>query len=245
MDDYKKGLKNNLGIVQEYYTKSIVKTEQQKMLEKLLLKNGNFTKHNEIADIACGGGTLSYHLSEISNKSKFTLIDYMEESIRISKEINKNNEDRFTINQGDIYDLKFNDNTFDFTFCWQTLSWLDNPMDALLELIRITKKGGKVYLSSLFNFNHDVDIYSKVYDYTRDIGDNNKSHMNYNTYSKHTIDKWLRDNVDDFKIHKFETSMPFYYSGKGLGTFTKECKDEMIQISGGMLMSWGILEIEK
>lgn len=244
MDNYKKGMKNDLKIVHEYYRKSLVKTEQQKMLEQLLLKNNGFINNYEIADIACGGGTLSYHLSEISDKSKFTLIDYMEESISIAKEINKDNEERFTISQGDIYDLQVNDNTFDFTFCWQTLSWLDKPMNALLELIRITKKGGKIYLSSLFNLDHDVDIYSKVYDYTRSSGENN-NYMNYNTYSKHTIDKWLRNNVDNFKVHKFETSTPFYYNGKGVGTFTKKCEDEMIQVSAGMLMNWGILEIEK
>ena len=48
-----------------------------------------------------------------------------------------------------------------------------------------------------------------------------------------------------FKIHKFNTDIDFSYNGKGVGTFTKECKVNKIQISGGMLMNWGILEIKK
>ena len=150
--------------------------------------------------------------------------------------------DRFNFIVGDIYNLDFH-SKFDFTFCWQTLSWLDHPRDALLELIKITKKGGKIYLSSLFNLNHDVDIYSKVYDYTRPSGLNG-TYMNYNTYSIYTIEKWLKNKVKKFKIHKFNTSVDFEYNGKGIGTFTKQCEAEKLQISAGMLMNWGILEIE-
>ena len=111
-------------------------------------------------------------------------------------------------------------------------------------MIRITKKDGKIYLSSLFNIDLDVDIYSKVYDYTRE-GDKNGGCMAYNTYSKYIVNKWIKDKVQFFKIHKFNTDIDFSYNGKGVGTFTKECKVNKIQISGGMLMNWGILEIKK
>ena len=105
-------------------------------------------------------------------------------------------------------------------------------------------KKSLIYLSSLFNFNHDVDIYSKVYDYTRESGKNGIA-TNYNTYSQFTVNKWLEHQVQSFKIHQFSTSVPFEYTGKGLGTYTKKSEDELIQISAGMLMNWGILEIKK
>ena len=103
MDFYKKHLISNVDKTREYYMKSIVKTEQQKMLEFLLERDDGFINSINIADIATGGGTLSYHLGKINKNANFTLIDYMEESISISKEINRNNLDRFIIKKGDIY----------------------------------------------------------------------------------------------------------------------------------------------
>lgn len=244
MDEYKKCLKSDMGKMTDYYKKSLIKTEQQKMLEDLLKNDLVFHKAKIIADIACGGGSLSFHLAQINTIADFTLVDYMEESIEISKQINQRFIDRFSFSQGDIYNLNYEDNSFDMVFCWQTLSWLENPQQALSELIRVVKNGGKIYLSSLFNLAHDVDIYSKVYDRTRNSGTNGLA-MNYNTYSQYTINQWIRKKVFGFKIHKFSTVVPFQYKGKGVGTYTKKCEDELLQISGGILMNWGILEITK
>jgi|GEM_PF-760139 len=244
MDEYKKSLRSDIGKTKEYYEKSMMKTEQQKLLEKLLVYDEVFHQAKNIADIACGGGALSFHLAHINNASDFTLVDYMQESIEISKKNNRKFSDRFSFSQGDIYNLNYSDNCFDIVFCWQTLSWLENPKQALNELVRVVKSGGKIYLSSLFNFNHDVDIYSKVYDYTRESGKNGIA-TNYNTYSQFTVNKWLEHQVQSFKIHQFSTSVPFEYTGKGLGTYTKKSEDELMQISAGMLMNWGILEIKK
>lgn len=242
MDDYKKSLKNNYSDFEQYLKKSINKTEQQKVLEEILLMDEHFKNALSIADFACGGGTLSYHLSDINKNAEFYLFDYLEEALNLAKEININN-DRFNYQCADIYKLELNDNTFDTVFCWQTLSWLDNPEKALEELIRVTKKGGKLYLSSLFNTEHDVDSFSKVFDYSGGKTQNNT--YSYNTYSSYTIDRWISNLVEDFKIHNFQTSIPFEYKGRGLGTYTKKCNNEYLQISAGMLMNWGILEITK
>ena len=59
MDFYKKHLISNVDKTREYYMKSIVKTEQQKMLEFLLERDDGFINSINIADIATGGGTLS------------------------------------------------------------------------------------------------------------------------------------------------------------------------------------------
>lgn len=136
---------------------------------------------------------------------------------------------------------------FDYTFCFQTLSWLEEPQKALLELIRITKPGGYIYLSSLFNLEHDVDLYTRVIDYTRESGQNNL-YMNYNTYSYHSITKWITSLVKSFSIHKFTMEIDLPSSThRGIGTYTKKlaCSNERLQISAGMLMNWGILVINK
>jgi ubiquinone/menaquinone biosynthesis C-methylase UbiE len=242
--EYKKALQLNKAKTKEYYSKSLNKTEQQKLLERILSKNIDTDKFNEtglIADIACGGGTLSYHLSNMFPNSKFTLVDYNEDALEIAKSINAG--DNFSFANDSIYTLdNFADNTFDFVFCWQTLSWIDEPEKALDQLLRITKKGGRVFLSALFNLEHDVDIYSKVYDYTLESG-KNRVPFSYNTYSVYSIDQWLNKKVQSYVFTPFEPDVDFNYEGKGLGTFTVNTERGRHQLSGGQLLNWAILEI--
>jgi len=242
-DSYTKGLKVDKEEFDNYFKKSIVKTEQQKYLETLF--DFDTKKKYNIADIACGGGTLTYHLSKIFTNSEFTLVDYLDDALNIAKDINKD-IDKARYFQDDIYLLSSQpDNHYDFLFCWQTLSWLDEPQKALDQLIRITKPGGVIYLSSLFNLEHDVDIYSKVFDLTRDSGIN-KIPYSYNTYSETTVKSWLDKKADAFKLYKFTPGIDFHYSGKGIGTYTVNTNQgERLQISAGLLLNWAILKINK
>lgn len=231
-------------LAEEYYKKSLIKTEQQKFLEKILSKDTSFGHAINVADVACGGGTLSYHLASINKNAQFDLYDLYDEALILAEKINQNFVNRFTFTKGDVCRLELDDSRYDYVFCWQTLFVLDNPELALKELLRITKPNGKILISSLFNLTHDVDIYSKFTDHTRISGALGMT-MNYNTFSSMTVDKWLRDKVKHYEFHKFLPDVDFNYAGRGIGTFTKNCDGERIQISGGMLMNWAILEIIK
>lgn len=240
-DDYHKSLVNNSEHFEKYYKKSFQKTEQQKFLETLLLKNEtNFNEVN-IADIACGGGSLSYHLNSMFKNAEFYLADYNKNAVELAK---KNNEfANFKFFEDDIYQLKnFEKNYFDFVFCWQTLSWLDHPEDALNSLLSIAKPGAKLYLSSLFNLDYEVDVYSKIKDYSNE---NNVIDANYNTYSLKSVSKWLHGKVNKFNIVPFQTTIDFEYTGKGIGTYTINSDKGKLQFSAGMHLNWGVLVIEK
>jgi hypothetical protein len=54
MDNYKRALKNDIKESESYFVKSIIKTEQQKTLEKILKKKDTKLCY-KIADIAGGG----------------------------------------------------------------------------------------------------------------------------------------------------------------------------------------------
>ena len=239
-NDYIKGLQKSKEETAAYYKKSIVKTEQQKFLEKLLAEKNQ--KFSSIADIACGGGTLSFHLKKIFPEAKFSLGDFNEDALEIAKSVN--GENNFTYSKEDIYKLSYPDNSFDLVCCWQTLSWLDEPEKALHELVRITKPGGFIFASSLFNLHHDVDIFAKVFDYTRPEGQEGIAYS-YNTYSAKSVTKWLSGKAKNFQLHKFVPEMDFHYDGKGIGTFTVNTEKGRLQISAGYLMNWAVLEIEK
>ncbi len=65
-DNYLQAAQMDKQSTKNYFAKSINKTEQQKALESLLLDSINKGELDrnaplKIADLACGGGTLSYH----------------------------------------------------------------------------------------------------------------------------------------------------------------------------------------
>lgn len=240
-DNYIKALQASKEETEKYYRRSIVKTEQQKKLEQLLAERQLTCQ--TIADISCGGGTLSYHLSKLFPNAIFTLSDLNEEAIQIAKELNGDNN--FHYMNEDIYAMNaIASDQFDLVCCWQTLSWLENPEKALTELIRITKPGGRIFASSLFNLHHDVDIYAQIKDYTRPNGELDLSYS-YNTYSSYSVKKWIDGKVAQFEFHPFVPTIDIEYEGRGIGTYTIQTEQKRLQISAGYLMNWAILEIVK
>lgn len=244
MDPYLKLLKLDKKKFEQFYLKSVSnKTEQHKLLENILTKtNKSYTK---IIDIAGGSGSTLFHLLNLYPHSKGTLVDFNDNALDLASKIFRKRSNVTLLNDN-IYTLKkIKSNSFDLVICWQTLSWLDNPKDAILQLIRIAKPGALIIASSLFNFNHDVDLYTKVFDKT--IVGNNKSiySYNYNTFSPSTIIKWV-GKAKKIKIEPFNISIDLDYGGKGIGTYTKELKNgKRLQFSAGMLLNWGILTIQK
>ena len=240
-DRYVKALNLDSELEKEYFSKLYVKSEQHKILEKLLINEGEEFKN--IADIACGGGSTSFFLSKIYKNANFTLIDLNKNALDIAqKHISSS---KFSFHQESIYDLsKFSLNSFDLVICWQTLSWLENPELAIKNVLDITKSKSKIYISSLFNLDFDIDIYSKVYDNTR-ISGSSGEYLSYNTYSFKTFKGWVNDFISEIEIIPFNPEIDFNYQGRGLGTVTKKCEDIRIQISGGYLMNWYIVVLTK
>ena len=242
MSVYKKALQVDTEVTINSYNSSLeTKFEQQKALEKILLERGILP--DSIADIACGGGGTTVHLAELYPSAKFTLIDENEDAISIARRAT--DKLNATCNIGDLYDLQLMSDSFDLVTCWQTLSWLDKPEAALHELARICRPGGTVLASSLFNLNHDVDVYSKVIDHTF-TSSRLGFYYAYNTYSDRTVRQWLSGLATAVTIHKFSVPIDLVYSGRGTGTYTNRLDTgERLQFSAGMHLNWGILEVKK
>ena len=66
---------------------------------------------------------------------------FIEEGRRLSEKSSLSNVD-FKI--GDVQNLEFADQTFDLTYCRFVLPHLSNPVKAVSEMIRVTKKDGRV-----------------------------------------------------------------------------------------------------
>jgi ubiquinone/menaquinone biosynthesis C-methylase UbiE len=240
--EYLKALQLDAAQAQAYYRKSAVsKTQQQARLEELLAASG--LEPHDIADVACGAGGVSAHLGLMYPHASFTLIDLNADALALAREYTAGLNARYLVE--DVYSLSAAADSFDLVICWQTLSWLDNAERALSELVRICRPGGRVFASSLFNVDADVDIYARVVDHTRPSGQANLT-VPYNTYSGHTVERWTAGRVASWQFHDFEIGLDLPRAGRGLGTFTVMTADgRRLQISAGMLLNWKILELRK
>src|SRR3990172_9967123 len=121
MDNYVDALKMDKEQSESYYKFSLrTKSEQQKRLEDLLCALS--LRPSTIADVACGGGGASCHLSVLYPHASYTLVDMNEEAIVLARESTKHLQATCLV--GDIYDLPLETDGYDLVVCWQTLSWL-------------------------------------------------------------------------------------------------------------------------
>ncbi len=219
------------------------KQELDKVLEKLvlpLIKN----KKLKILDACCGIGHTIYFLSQISSNSEFVGIDKKEYLISQAQEINKNSPTKINFEVLDINKLseRFK-KEFDITICWKTLSWLSNYQEAIEEMFKVTQKS--IFISSLF-YEGDIDFEIKVREYQREAG---KKGFNcyYNVYSLPRFKDFCRQlGAKKTKVYDFE--MPIDLKKPPLdqmGTYTEKLANgRRLQISGVILMSWKIIQID-
>ena len=240
-DEYVRALRNDAAETDAYHQRATTKSEQQKFLEDLLRATGR--EFARIADIACGGGALTYHLRTLYPQARFTLCDRDDEALRMARDLNGEAPHSYVLD--DIHSLRqLPDNSFDLVCCWQTLSGINDPERALEQLLRITAPGGSIYASSLFNLAHDVDIRAQLRDRTRPSGAQGHGY-DYNTFSRETVAEWLQGRAASHGLHAFQMGIDLPPPGRGLGTYTVNTDSGRLQVSGGLLMNWAILEITK
>ena len=59
------------------------------------------------------------------------------------------------------------------------------------------------------------------------------------------MEEWLKESGSKYKLHPFSIGIDLPRTGKGLGTYTLNTDKGRIQVSGGLLLNWAVLEIMK
>ena len=99
----------------------------------------NIPEKSLIADIGCGNGKNMLYRKDCN----FIGCDFSSELVKICVEKNLN------VIEGDILNIPFNTNMFDYTLCIAVihhLSTIEKRIRAIEELIRITKPGGQILI---------------------------------------------------------------------------------------------------
>lgn len=76
-------------------------------------------------------------------------MDYAYAPLKIAQQQLKS---RAMLVQGDLFNIPFAANTFDLTFNNSTMEHFKNPLDGLMEMVRVTKKGSYVFVGVPFTY---------------------------------------------------------------------------------------------
>jgi len=115
---------------------------------KLLMKNIlqlNISKNSKILDAGCGTCDTEFFLAE--KKCEIIGLDISSNMLKISSEkINKLKIDGISLVKGNVEDLPFKNDYFDYVISEFTLNYVERPFDAFKEITRVLKKNGKIIL---------------------------------------------------------------------------------------------------
>jgi ubiquinone/menaquinone biosynthesis C-methylase UbiE len=124
---------------------SVRLVDQATTLADILHSGTVYPAGSNVLEAGCGVGAQTVVLARNSPHANFTSVDFSEESLRAAKErVSSHGFTNVTFHQGDIFHLPYEDESFDHLFLCFVLEHLPNPVEALLCLRRILKRGGTI-----------------------------------------------------------------------------------------------------
>lgn len=156
-----------------------------------ILRDLGILEIGSVLDVGCGEG---FTLKILKGKGIGRVhqgIDYSKKAIEIGKKDNP----ELKLQVGDIYNLKFKDNSFDLVVSTEVFEHLDEPEKALSEIKRVSRK----YI--LLSVPNEPWFYLSNYtQWGKDIGHINK-------WSSRGFEKFIKDN--NLKILSKKTPFPW------------------------------------
>lgn len=118
---------------------------QLKPAQNKLLDFANIKPGEKIIDVACGTGLVSFRTLEVARENGFVLgVDISDKMVEIaSKEAEERDLSNIRFERMDAEELKINDNEFDVALCALGLMYVPDPINALKEIHRVLKPGGR------------------------------------------------------------------------------------------------------
>jgi 2-polyprenyl-3-methyl-5-hydroxy-6-metoxy-1,4-benzoquinol methylase len=175
--------------------------ESSKATAKIILPF--IVEDSRILDAGCGVGHYLRSILKISKK-KFSYhgIDITQKYINLANKINWGIETNFK--KMNIENTKLKKKHFDISFCSNVLLHINNPGLAIQNLIKSTKK--VVILRTLVSekdyITKEVINQKNLMNYKKSVDP--KNFLYYNSFSKKTIEKWVKSSKQKYSIKFIE-----------------------------------------
>ena len=101
-----------------------------------------------ILDVGCGTGILLQQLHQLRRGLKLAGVDIAPEMVKVAQA--KLDKESAVIRQGSASDLPYEDNSFDGVTCANSFHHYPDPDNALREMRRVLRSGGKLFLLDPF-----------------------------------------------------------------------------------------------
>jgi ubiquinone/menaquinone biosynthesis C-methylase UbiE len=106
---------------------------------------GRLNPGDHLLDVGCGPGTITVDLARILTDGQVLGVDREPDILISARELAaKSNVSNLTFEVGDVYHLQYPDGRFDVTHAHQVLQHMADPVAALVEMRRVTRRGGIV-----------------------------------------------------------------------------------------------------
>ena len=135
-----------MNAARSHSTESVLRNYRSHSLENFCPPLANYLRNGlSVIDVGCGPGTVTVNIAKMIGDGKVTGIDLEENSIAeagaLAASVGVDNAE-FVV--GDAYSIPFANDTFDFAFSSACFEYLQDPISAARELVRVTKPGGTV-----------------------------------------------------------------------------------------------------
>ena len=119
--------------------------DQANTLSDLLHNETEYPAGSKVLEVGCGVGAQTLMLANNSPDAEITSIDISEESINRARSLIKKNQiSNVEFQVADLFNLPFDDETFDHIFVCFVLEHLNDPITSLESLGRVLKKDGSI-----------------------------------------------------------------------------------------------------
>jgi len=195
------------------------------------LKHLDVKQDDIVLDIGCGGGININRMAQ--NAKKVYGIDYSIESVKLSREVNREYESqgKVEILEGNVESLPFNDDTFDIVTAFETVYFWPNIEKSFGEVKRVLKPGGifMIGMESNGSDNLAMKISQKLIDMTVYNDDELTTFLKNNDYSDITV--YLRDSKNTEEIVKANGEVKRIPDDYDNGSFTERFVEWMTVIA--------------
>ncbi len=96
----------------------------------------------DLLDVGCGPGTITAELARLVEPGRTTGIDLSADVIATAQQAQDAQSRNLTFQVGDVYDLEFEDSSFDVVYAHQVLQHLSDPVGAAVEMRRVLRRDG-------------------------------------------------------------------------------------------------------